>query len=94
MTLEQIVKLLDAGYTKEDIQKLQEPEAEPKPEPEPEPAAEPTPEPKPKPEPEQNAVIKELQELKKAVYAMNIMQSAQPDKASTDDILAKVLKEG
>ncbi len=90
MTLEQIVKLLDAGYTKEDIQKLQEPETEPTPEPEPEPAAEPTPEPKP----ENNAVLKELQELKKAVYAMNIMQSAQPDKASADDILAKVLKEG
>ena len=94
MTLEQIVKLLDAGYTKEDIQKLQEPESEPKPEPDPEPKPEPTPEPKPKPEPEQNAVVKELQELKKAVYAMNIMQSKQPDKASADDILAKVLKEG
>ena len=40
-------------------------------------------------------VLKELQDLKKAVYAMNIMQSSQPPKSeSVDDILAKALKEG
>lgn len=90
MTLEQIVKLLDAGYTKEDIQKLQEPETEPTPEPDPEPAAEPT--------PEQNepmaAMLKELQELKKAVYGINIMKSEQPERKSVDDILSEAMKGG
>jgi hypothetical protein len=40
-------------------------------------------------------MLKELQDLKKAVFAMNIMQSSQPAQPeSLDDILAKALKEG
>ena len=106
MNVEQIIKMIDAGYTKEEIEKMTQPEPNPEPEPktepnpEPEPKTEPNPEPEPKtepktePKPADDPVLKELQDLKKAVYAMNIMQSSQPPKsASVDDILAKALKE-
>ena len=77
MNVEQIIKMIDAGYPKEEIEKM------------------PHTEPEPKPEPAVDPVLKELQDLKKAVYAMNIMQSSQPPKAeNVDDILAKALKEG
>ena len=101
MNIEQIIKLLDAGYTKEDIEKMNQPAAEPEPQEEkPEPAPAPAPETKPEEkktesEPVNNQMLKELQDLKKAVYAMNIMNSSQPGQPeSVDDILAKALKEG
>lgn len=89
MKLEEVIKLIDAGYSKEEIDKMLQPEPEPKPDPEPEPKADP----EPKPEPVVDPVLKELQDLKKAVYAMNIMNSAQPEQKSVDDILAASLKE-
>lgn len=89
MKVEEVIKLIDAGYSKEDIDKMLQPEPEPKPDPEPEPK----PDPEPKAEPEIDPVLKELQDLKKAVYAMNIMNSAQPEQKSVDDILAASLKE-
>lgn len=106
MNIEQIIKLIDAGYTKEDIEKMNQPAAEPAPAPEakqPEQAqpeqAKPEPaqpeEKKPESEPVNAQMLKELQDLKKAVFAMNIMQSSQPAQPeSVDDILAKALKEG
>ena len=96
MNVEQIIKMIDAGYTKEEIEKMTQPEPEPKPQPEPKTEQEPKQEPEPKPQPKtaEDPVLKELQDLKKAVYAMNIMQSSQPPKSeSVDDILAKALKE-
>ena len=94
MNVEQIIKMLDAGYTKEEIEKMTQPEPEPKPEPKTEQEPKPEPEPKPQPKTAEDPVLKELQDLKKAVYAMNIMQSSQPPKSeSVDDILAKALKE-
>lgn len=98
MNIEQIIKLLDAGYTKEDIEKMNQPAAEPEPQEE-KPESAPAPEVKPEEkntesEPVNAQMLKELQDLKKAVYAMNIMQSAQPEQQSIDDILAKALKEG
>lgn len=98
MNVEQIIKMIDAGYTKEEIEKMTQPEPEPEPKPQPEPKTEQEPkqEPEPKPQPKtaEDPVLKELQDLKKAVYAMNIMQSSQPPKSeSVDDILAKALKE-
>ena len=89
MTVEEVIKLIDAGYSKDEIDKMLQPEPEPKPDPEPEPK----PDPEPKAEPEIDPVLKELQDLKKAVYAMNIMNSAQPEQKSVDDILAASLKE-
>lgn len=99
MNVEQIIKLLDAGYTKEDIEKMNQPAAEPEPQEEkPEPAqpeqAQPE-EKKTESEPVNNQMLQELRDLKKAVFAMNIMQSSQPAQPeSVDDILAKALKEG
>lgn len=89
MKVEEVIKLIDAGYSKDEIDKMLQPEPEPKPDPEPEPK----PDSEPKAEPEIDPVLKELQDLKKAVYAMNIMNSAQPDQKSVDDILAASLKE-
>lgn len=104
MNIEQIIKLIDAGYTKEDIEKMIQPAADQAPEAkQPEPAQpeqakpeQPKPEEKkPESEPVNAQMLKELQDLKKAVYAMNIMQSSQPAQPeSVDDILAKALKEG
>lgn len=103
MNIEQIIKLIDAGYTKEDIEKMNQPAQDPAPETKPEQAQpEPAPAPETKPEekktesePVNNQMLKELQDLKKAVYAMNIMNSSQPGQPeSVDDILAKALKEG
>ena len=94
MNVEQIIKMIDAGYTKEEIEKMTQPEPKTEPEAKPEPKPEAKPEPKTEPKPADDPVLKELQDLKKAVYAMNIMQSSQPPKsASVDDILAKALKE-
>lgn len=104
MNIEQIVKLIDAGYTKEDIEKMNHPAADPAPEAKQPEQAQPEqakPEPaqpeekKPESEPVNAQMLKELQDLKKAVFAMNIMQSSQPAQPeSVDDILAKALKEG
>jgi hypothetical protein len=101
MNVEQIIKLLDAGYTKEDIEKMNQPAQDPAPAPEEkQPESVPAPEAKPEEkktesEPVNNQMLKELQDLKKAVYAMNIMNSSQPAQPeSVDDILAKALKEG
>ena len=105
MNIEQIIKLIDAGYTKEDIEKMNQPAAEEKktdpakPEEKKTDPAKPDQakpeEKKPESEPVNAQMLKELQDLKKAVFAMNIMQSSQPDKTeSVDDILAKALKEG
>ena len=93
MKVEEVIKLIDAGYSKDEIDKMLQPEQDP--EPKTEPKKEPDPEPKtePKKEPEVDPVLKELQDLKKAVYAMNIMNSAQPEQKSVDDILAASLKE-
>ena len=103
MTLDQIIKLLDAGYTKADIEAMQTPAqpeaaADPEPQKDPEPVAKPE-EKKTGSEPVKDtageAMLQELRDLKKAVYAMNIMNSSQPGQPeSVDDILAKALKEG
>lgn len=52
------MKLVNAGYTKSEIEQMQEPEPQPDPQPEPQP--EPEPEPQPEPQPESN----QLQEVK------------------------------
>lgn len=95
MKVEEVIKLIDAGYSKEEIDKMLQPEPDPEPktEPETEPKKEPDPKPETKQEPAVDPVLRELQDLKKAVYAMNIMNSAQPEQKSVDDILAASLKE-
>ena len=68
MTTDQIFKLIDAGYSKADIEAMTLPEPTPAPEPTPEPQPEPTPapEPTPEPQPENN---QEMEGLRKDLKA-------------------------
>ena len=93
MNFEEVMKLLDAGYTKDEILAMnQEPEAEPETEPETEPAT------------NENAVdmsaitdaLGEVKatfdELKKEMIAMNIMNSRiENPEQSANDILANII---
>lgn len=90
MKLEEIIKLIDAGYTKEDIQAMNapEPEAESEPEAAPEvPAA-------PAESAELQAIRQDLADLKKGLYALNVMNSSQPEKKTADDVLKAALGGG
>lgn len=89
MKLEEIIKLIDAGYTKEDIQAMDAPELEAEPEPEtPEaPAA-------PAESAELQAIRQDLADLKKGLYALNVMNSSQPEKKTADDVLKAALSGG
>ena len=62
MKIEDIITLINAGYSKDDIDRMVsgEPQPEPKPEPEPEPEPKPEPEQEPKPEPEPDSTIAQL----------------------------------
>lgn len=53
MTGDQVLKLLESGFTAEEIRKMQEPAPEPQPDPQPEPEPEPEPERQQEPAPEQ-----------------------------------------
>jgi hypothetical protein len=88
MKVNEVIKLLDAGYTREEIQAMEAEKPEEKPE-------ETKPEEKPdetKPEEKPDPVLQELQKLTKAVYAMNVMTSEQPKQKSADDALAELMK--
>ena len=86
MKYDEIIKLLDAGYTRDEILAMKdEPEPEPTPEPEPAPAD----------NPGVPDLIKEMRdafsEMRKEFTAMNIMASRQPEEKSTDEILANII---
>ena len=67
MNTDQIFKLIDAGYTKADIEAMIQPEPTPAPDPTPEPQPDPTPEPQPDPAPDNNPEMEGLRnELKAA----------------------------
>lgn len=99
MTFEQLMKLLDAGFTKAEIMALngtQEPAPQPEPEPEPAPAPqpeqEPQPEPAPAPQNDQAAILAKLEELNQTIIQSNINHSRQPETESVDDILATIIR--
>ena len=97
MTFEQLMKLLDAGFTKAEIMELngtQEPAPQPEPEPEPAPAPQPEPEPEPAPAPQndQAAILAKLEELNQTIIRSNINNSRQPETESVDDILATIIR--
>ena len=93
MKYNEIIKLLDAGYSREEILAMKE---EPAPAPDPEPTPAPDPEPTPAPDPAAD-VMKEMKEMfaemKKELTAMNIMYSRQEsDEVKTgEDILASII---
>ena len=100
MTAEQIIKLLDAGFTKEEILQAGEKVAGGNPSPEPTPTPEPTPEPTPTPSPtdamgQQMQLITEtlgkVTDAVKAIQEANIRNSQMPQPESADDILAQII---
>lgn len=92
MKYDEIIKLLDAGYSREEILSMNE---EPTPEPSPEPTPEPTPEPSGSNENETTDLVKEmrdaLSEMKKEFIAFNIMSSRQPEEKTPEDIIANII---
>ena len=96
MKYEEIIKLLDAGYSREEILAMKE-EPAPAPDPEPSPG---DPEPSPVPDPAADitaGIMEEVKgmfaEMKKELTAMNIMNSRQEsDEVRTgEDILASII---
>lgn len=88
MKYEEIIKLLDAGYSRDEILAMKE---EPAPAPDP---AEPEPAPDPDPAADVMKEMKEMfAEMKKELTAMNIMNSRQEsDEVRTgEDILASII---
>ena len=92
MKYEEIIKLLDAGYSRDEILAMKE---EPAPAPDPEPTPD-DPEPAPAPDPAAD-VMKEMKEMfaemKKELNAMNILNSRQEsdDVKTGEDILASII---
>lgn len=91
MNYTDIIKLLDAGYTREQILEMKE---EPAPDPEPAPAED-------KPEPDTHDIMESVMtevkdmfaEMKKELTAMNILNSRQEGEEfkSSEDILASII---
>ena len=81
MQYTEIIKLLDAGYTREEILAMNN---EPTPEPTPEPA-----------ENGMSELVKEMRdafsEMRKEFTAFNIMSSRQPEEKTPEDIIANII---
>lgn len=101
MNFELVRKLINAGFTDEEISTIigataSAPAPEPKPEPTPKPKPEPTPEPKPEPAPEPNNgdLIKAIQSLETTIRASNLVNTVLPTvdtQKTADDVLANML---
>lgn len=101
MNAENILKLVDAGFTHDEILALagtaQPEEAEPpKNEPAPQPEPEPAPAPAPQPDPNQeryDQLLEAMQKLTGAIQAGNILNSSNREEPqlSAEDILAEVV---
>lgn len=88
MKYEEIIKLLDAGYSKDEILNMTEPEPQPAPEPQPEPA---------QPVNDMTDALNEMRdmfaEMKKELTAFNIMNARQPAdvERTSEDIIANII---
>ena len=98
MNYEDIILLVKAGYTRDQIAAMQAPAPAPAPASAPEPAPEPTPAPA-EPEPPKPQVIEDLSQMLAAEFAKlndaivkaNLQQAQQPPQESVDDILASII---
>lgn len=101
MNYEDIILLVKAGYTRDQIAAMQapaEPPAPPAPTPAPAPAPEPSPAPA-EPEPPKPQGIEDLSQMLAAEFAKlndaivkaNLQQAQQPPQESVDDILASII---
>ena len=89
MTFDQLLQLLDAGFTKEEIMALT---GAPAPQTEPAPQPEPAPQTEPAPMNDQAAILAKLEELNQTIIRSNINNSKQPETESVDDILAAIIR--
>lgn len=98
MNYEDIILLVKAGYTRDQIAAMQAP-AEPPAQPAPAPAPAPAPEPEPAPAPTKPQGIEDLSQMLAAEFAKlndaivkaNLQQAQQPPQESVDDILASII---
>ena len=102
MNYEDIILLVKAGYTRDQIAAMQAPTPTPAPIPAPAPAPAPAPEPTPAPaEPEPHTpqgiedlskmLAAEFAKLNDAIVKANLQQAQQPPQESVDDILATII---
>ena len=92
MKYEEIIKLLDAGYSREQILEM---DKEPAQEPDPAPAPEPDPAPTDNPAPDMAGMMEEMKtmfsDLTKELIASNIMRSRIDGEDDNEDIIAKII---
>lgn len=106
MNYEDIILLVKAGYTRDQIAAMQTPAPAPvptpAPAPEPTPAPTPVPEPAPAPTPAPTPAVQGIDDLSKmlatefaklndAIVKANLQQAQQPPQESVDDILASII---
>ena len=100
MNYEDIILLVKAGYTRDQIAAMQAPAPTPAPAPAPAPAPTPAPAPAPEePEPPKPKGIEDLSQmlatefakLNDAIVKANLQQAQQPPQESVDDILASII---
>ena len=92
MNFDQIMKLIDAGFTKEEIMGLSAPTQEPAPAPTQEPATAPTQE--PKPADDMSAVLAAIKATNENISKLALMQGVKniPAQETTDDILPQFIR--
>lgn len=95
MKYEEIIKLLDAGYSREEILEMDKPAPEDKKDPAPEDKADPAPEDKKDPAPDMAGMMEEMKtlfsDLTKELIASNIMKSRIDGEDENEDIIAKII---
>jgi outer membrane biosynthesis protein TonB len=105
MTLQEVQKLIDAGFSHDEIMSFQQnPQENPQPEPQPEPDPQPEPEPEPDPqqEPEQhpdyNALNETMNRLIKTIQASNLQNNTRDSipvadlNKQVDDIMKSIIR--
>ena len=94
MKYEEIIKLLDAGYSREEILEMDK-EPAPEPDPAPEDKKDPAPEDKKDPAPDMAGMMEEMKtmfsDLTKELIASNIMRSRIDGEDDNEDIIAKII---
>ena len=90
MNVEQIMKLIDAGFTKEEIMGFSEPVNDPKPNP----GNDPKPENDPKPADDMSAVLAAIKATNENISKLALMQGVKniPAPESVDDILTQFIR--
>lgn len=95
MKYEEIIKLLDAGYSRDEILEMDKPAPEDKKDPAPEDKADPAPEDKNDPAPDMAGMMEEMKtmfsDLTKELIASNIMRSRIDGEDDNEDIIAKII---